>query len=222
MSANSTQQWSLGLCLLALSAAPPTSQSQRSLKSGGWTIEWSDEAGRATHPRGATIVLWQQPAKEEGCDLSESGNLLSVVGTIVSFERSSSGYCQGWAHPSSESSFKAIDLSREEGSRGLTLYDFFEQTEVDREYQRAWSANPDLREVPEDSCGPTPSVDRFAFHHVVRDKVKLRVSVGQGCTAGGGYTTEMELLLKPRRQLLVALRAADKAGSLMNRLAPFR
>ena len=228
MIAKITRRWNSGVCLLGLSvafsaAAAGSQPLQRSIESGGWTIEFSEKAGKATHPRGGTVVLWQQPPEEAGCELSESGALLSVVGTIVSFERKSSGYCQGWAHPSSEAGFEMIDLARAEGSRDVTLYDFFDERQLARELQRASNADPVLRESAEDSCGfTTASASSFAFHHVVGDKVSLRASLRPGCTAGGGYTIEIELILRPRREMLPALRRAEKAGRLMNRLAPFR
>ncbi len=99
-------------------------------QSGGFTIRWAASDIRA-QPSGKTrqvlfsvIPLAQKgfedfstsmkdpDAGAEDCSYERNFRVLSVVGSIVSFEDVYYSFCQGWAHPSVETRFTAIDLAK--------------------------------------------------------------------------------------------------------------
>ena len=212
---------SLLLTVAAAIGASSQTSTPQSLTAGAWTVTWTADAGRATHKNGQVVSLWEQPRPEPGCDVLASGTLLSVVGTIVSFETSVGGHCKGSAHGFADQMFQVVDLARSGDShqREVTLYEFFDKAQV----QRALDADPFLRDTRADkdwSC--TYSLEdferSFAFHHTKGDKVAVRIGLTHGCEVARGYLTQLGLLLKPRPEFLAELRQAEKAGTLMNRL----
>jgi len=193
----------------------------QSLTAGNWTITWSAGEGRATHNDGRVVSLWAPPQPDPDCETSAWGKLLSVVGTIVSFETSVGGYCTGAAHGFADTTFNVVDLARNGNSQpgDVTLYDFFDKAQV----QRALDADPCLRQTRSDQdwkCSYTlEDFERsFAFHHTEGEKVAVRIGLTHGCEVARGYLTQLGLLLTPKPAFLAELRRAEKAGTLMNRL----
>jgi len=212
----------LAVLVAANGAGIETSAGSRSVVSGEWTITWTEDVGRATRGKGRPVVLWDQ-AEDEGCDTSRSGRVLSVVGTLVSFEIEEGGLCEGAAHSFASHRFRVVDLARgaePEGS-AVSLYELFDRRDV----QRALAADPFLRQHPEgkdweSDCGFTIQGFEysFAFHHVHGDTVAVRVGLTHGCEVARGNLTVLGIVLKPRRDFLAQLKAAENAGTLMDRL----
>jgi hypothetical protein len=208
----------LALVLAAPTAGAPRKPVSKSLTAGDWTLAWTGDSGKATGPGGRTLVLWEPPKKEKGCDEGVNGDVLSVVGTIVSFDLSAGGYCEGAAHPYAVRHYVVKDLAR--NGKEVSLYDFFDKAEV----QRALDADPFLRKEKDDEDAPCRFTlegfeKSFAFHHVEGDKVAVRVGLTHGCEVMRGNLTQLGLLLTPKPDLLARLEAAEKSGTLMKTLA---
>lgn len=70
-----------------------------------------DSLAGAAPPPSAEVLLYEQPEPSGDCDYNElSGRVLSVVGSLVSFETSSGWYCRGTAHDGAVASFSTVDL----------------------------------------------------------------------------------------------------------------
>lgn len=203
---------------LAWPARGEPKETPKTLQAGSWTLTWTSKSGKATGPQGRTVVLWEQPKPEPDCaEETIDGAVLSVVGTIVSMDLSRYSDCGG-AHPSSWRTYEVLDLTQP--SRRLSLYDFFDKSEV----QRVMNADPFLRKAKtrEDAeCEFTLEgfEKSFAFHHVEGNKVAVRVGLTHGCEAMRGHLTQLGLLLTPKPDFLTRLRAAEQAGTLMKSVA---
>lgn len=207
---------SLPAVALAKGGRPKAAGAALSVTSAGWTIRASAKSGEARNAAGKRVALWSPPAPEAGCEEERSGKLLSVVGTLVSFQKDGSGYCQGAAHPWAVSSFVTIDLR---SGKEVSLYELFGKAEVDA----AMAADPYLKKAkddPEADCKfSLGGFDKsFAFVDVKGDRVGVRVGLTHGCEALRGNLTQIGLLLKPSAALLADLKTAAAAKTLYTHL----
>jgi len=120
-----------------------------------------------------------------------------------------------------ERTFEVVDRARSDHSPevGVPLYEFFDRSQVERALQN----DPFLRKSEKDKDSNCvfmlEGFERsFAFHHLQGNQVAVRVGLTHGCEAARGNLTQLGLLLKPKTEFLAELRAAEKAGTLMNRL----
>lgn len=99
-------------------------------QSGGFVIHWTtsdiraQSSGKAGQVLFSVIPLAQRgfedfsatmkdpDAGAEDCLYERNFRILSVVGSIVSFEDVYDSFCRGWAYPSAETRFTAIDLAK--------------------------------------------------------------------------------------------------------------
>lgn len=203
--------------LLAVPSALQAKPAQKKIAvSGGWTVTATAKSGIARDAAGKQVVLWQQQRVEKGCTEELSGKLLSAVGTVVSFEKVGSGYCEGAAHPWASSTFAAVDLRT---GKPVSLYELFPKAEVDA----AIAADPFLQKSksdPEADCKFTlDGFDKsFAFVDLKADRVGVRIGLTHGCEAARGNLTQIGIQLKPSSALHAELTAAEAGKTLYKHL----
>jgi hypothetical protein len=227
-------------------------------QSGGFTIQWTTGnlvARRATSP--ARIVFsakslaereWkniQDDVVVEDRDYSRTFRLLSVVGSIISYDDAE--YCDcGGAHPSMSDDYRAIDLAKpggvsdKESGRAARLNDLFPESDL----LKALLADPLIRKAVQASKKPEPQtlaklmetilyqeiesgdcgysakedqLSRFAFHHVEGDQVAVRLSLSHAYEICRGQMIEVGILLPIPASLKrsLMLAASGKAGFLL-------
>ena len=203
------------------------------VESGGWRISWDDSRGIAHRAAelSAEIVLYEQPGPSEDCDYNElRGRVLSVVGSLVSFETTSGWYCQGNAHNGVVASFSTVDLDT--GTEADIRQFVPETTIVAALKQDALVANALNGRDPDDLRGLIDQADggcavsflslatSFAFYELRGDRIAVRFGLGHGCEVMRGALNEIEVELPFPSGLDVE--DADARGRLMNNLAPGR
>lgn len=92
--------------------------------SASYTIQWTtgDLAARSANSATTAIFSARQMARKDFADIEKDSDvhceyertfkLLSVVGSIISYEDDYGLYCEQTAHPANESRFVAVDLSK--------------------------------------------------------------------------------------------------------------
>jgi hypothetical protein len=199
------------------SAAPTASAKPRSSPSSIWTgesggvrIDWTTDAIAVEPPDGRAVQLIERPKKEEGCEGEKTVRLLSVVGSIVSYEEFEGTSCEGAAHPSSITLYAAVDAAH--AGKTVRLTDLFADADVLRALladavvkRHAPKTPPKTTEALvkalssentecEYAFGPD-LLNRFAFHHVEGQKVAVRIGLSHGCEAARGKLTQLGILL---------------------------
>jgi hypothetical protein len=114
----------------ALNASPQRSEPIWSGNSAGFAIQWTtdDLAARPAAASAPSFSLRQlarkdfadieKDSQDDGhCEYSRSFKLLSVVGSIVSYEDDYFLSCENTAHPSGRARFVAVDLSKSTAPR---------------------------------------------------------------------------------------------------------
>ena len=219
----------LVVCLLGLPEA-------LTIKSGHWSI--SEEKGQATavNPEnGQQVQIFKdvntksQAAKNNGQWLEESFQMLSIVGSIISYKRVY--YAEGGAHPSYGTEFKSVDLDK--GGAAISLRDIFPDRAIldsllrDKVIKSKISAKPDslneLFELIDGGCELNLSsliLRSFAFHHVNGGLVAVRIGVGPGCELNRGNFTQLGIYLPIPSKWANEFNAAVTNGTLMQQLVP--
>jgi hypothetical protein len=227
-------------------------------QSGGFTIRWTtaDLVARPTRSPARTVFSakalaehqWKSIEKdgvEEYYEYNRTFELLSVVGSIVSY--SDTEYCAcGGAHPTAYVQFKAIDLAKparvgdKESGRAVKLNDLFPESDIlkallaDSMIRKALEASqkPEPKTLAKlieaiayqmfesEDCSYSASEDmlaRFAFHHVEGDQVAVRLSISHGAEVCRGQMLQVGILLPIPASLKnsLTLAANGKAGFLM-------
>lgn len=209
----------------------PASAQSGFVESDGWQISWDDSRGTAQRstPPSANVVLYQQPVPSEDCDYNElTGRVLSVVGSLVSFETSSGWYCQGTAHGGAVARFSTVDL---ETGAAVNIRSLVPETAIVAALKQDGLVNEALDgRDPEDLRSLIGQADggcavsflllatSFAFYELRGDKVAVRFGLGHGCEVMRGALNEIEIELPFPGGLDVE--EADTRGHLMNNLAP--
>ena len=246
--------------LLATSLRADTSTQDKDIwvdQSGGFTIRWST-SDIIVHPLDNvqevrfsakdlarkdledTLNMAKEPSdKENRLALYERDfTILSVVGSIVSFQDHSFISFQHEAHPAGETRFTAIDLVR--SGAGVKLTEFFAESVI----LDALLADPLIKEALRNAENPDPPktlseliartspgvfgfkgfcysisddlLTRFAFHHIEGNKVAVRIGLS-GAGPCREALTQLGLLLPIPDSLKGALALAEsgKEGFLM-------
>ena len=225
-------------------------------QSGGFTIQWTSAdllARRAKSPA-QTVFSAKYLAENDWKNIQEDGKereynrsfkLLSVVGSIISYEDSE--YCDcGGAHPSMIDHFKASDLAKPGGvgetetRQAARLNELFPEADLlkallaDSLIRKAVQASkkPEPRtlaklmetilfqEIESGDCGYSSKEDqltRFAFHHLEGGQVAVRLSLSYAYEICRGRMIDIGILLPIPAALKtpLTLAASGKAGFLM-------
>ena len=201
------------------------------VESGGWQISWDDSRGAAqrTADPSAEVVLYEQPEPSGDCDYNElRGRVLSIVGSLVSFETNSGWYCHGTAHDGAVARFATVDL---ETGDAVDIRSLVPETAILAALKRDLLVNRALDgRDPEELRSLIGQADggcavsflslatSFAFYEIRGGKAVVRFGLGHGCEVMRGLLNEIEIELPLPAGLDVA--EADAKGHLMNSLAP--
>ncbi len=214
-------------------ASPSATAPIWSGESGGVRIEWTANGIFLAAAEGGKVDLFDRSKSEPGCDGEQSDRLLSVVGSLVSYEEFVGTTCEQAAHPSAVTLYVAVDAGHRDKKPSLT--DFF----ADADLVRALSADPLVRrhlpKNPPHTSGAfvkalTESqteceyafdpdmLSRFAFHHVEGGQVSVRIGLSHGCELARGKLTQLGILLPVPAKLKDALeRASTRAEGFLMR-----
>jgi hypothetical protein len=237
-------------------AQPDTAEGEKIIwtgRSGGYSWRWTTQDITARSkpntepPRFSAIAPLKKEIGEgvvrgdyeDRQEYRERLTVLSVVGSIVSYERASYDDLGG-AHPHLYTRYIAADVSREKGPVKLT--DLF----PDKDVLKAFLADPLVRKAlerlkaekdpktteelvrqlsreestPDDSVyqfGPD-LLNRFAFHHLEGDRVAVRIGLSHKSELSRGTLTQVGLLLpvSSRMKGRLARAASGDEGFLMD------
>jgi hypothetical protein len=225
-------------------------------QSGGFTIQWTTAELLARPTKSpAQIVFsaksiterdWKNVEEDRAeYDYDRSFQLLSVVGSIVSYDDTE--YCAcGGAHPSMTDEYRAIDLAQpgkvgdKKSRKAAKLNDLFPESDL----LKALLADPLIRKAVQASKKPEPQtlaklmeailyqdiesgdcgysvkenqLSQFAFHHVEGDQVAIRLSLSHAYETCRGQMIQVGILLPipPSLKKSLMLAASGKAGFLM-------
>ena len=209
----------------------PASGAPTVLESDGWQIRWDDSSAiaRRTADPSEQVVLYAQPETRDECDYNElKGRVLSVVGSIVSFETNSGWYCQGNAHPGHVARFRTIDLQTGEDVDIRRLLPDADVVAALKEHPFVNKAlgehDPaDLGSLIRQADGGCAATflflaTSFVVYELRDDKVAVRFGLTHGCELMRGNLTEIEIEIPVPQGLRVE--QADAKGHLMKTLAP--
>jgi hypothetical protein len=188
---------------------------------------------------------WKERASETSnmtCGEERDVEILSVVGPVMSVLDSTGGYCEGTAHPWAVSRYVAIDLEKSTAATvvGARLTDYFSERDV----LAALLADRLVKASVSSSKRPSPtrltelltvtaefpirvgdcefelderSLSSFAFHHLQKDRVAIRLALPYRHEACRGLVAQLGLLLPLPERLKEALARANvrRAGFLM-------
>ncbi len=253
--------------------APPAAPAQASDEliwegtSGGVRIRWSTRdltASKAGASEGAAFSLareltatYEREAAVRAADEAKTGGpspanpctwegkveVLSIVGSIVSYRETRSTTCQSEAHPSGETRLVSIDLAQA-GATGaspkpLTLADLFSEASVlaalrsdplvkqaiqnDEDAAkslgglvRALSSGPPVLDDKTCYAFPDDLLTRFAFHHLEQSSVAVRLGLPGAAPCRENLTLLGILLpVPPSLADALAAAAAKSEGFLM-------
>jgi len=216
-------------------------------RSGGFDITWSDDdlqirgdrSGPPFSYAAGARSAWEPGEDESGesvaCAYETKLRVLSVVGSIISVERSDYAGCPNTAHPSIETRYEAFDASSPETRVKLTNYfpakDILAALLGDGIVKKALAeldvATPgtldELIAALSESTGAceysftTDLLERFAFHHIEGGKVAVRIGLSHGAEPCRGMLTQIGILLPVSPSLAEELKGAEsrRAGYLM-------
>jgi hypothetical protein len=201
-------------------------------ESGGARIEWTTHGIATRRADGTAVDLFERSKGEAGCEGDQTDRILSVVGSIVSYEESVGTTCEGAAHPSAVTFYAAVDAAHP--GKKVSLTDLFPDADVLRALLADSVVKRHLPKTPpkttdalvralaesQPECEYTFSADllsRFAFHHVEGDRVAVRIGLSHGCEVMRGNLTQLGILLPiPPRWKDALDRASSRAeGFLM-------
>jgi hypothetical protein len=213
--------------------------------SAGYQVQWTTADLVALPPTGgktlfsARTMALKDFAKVDppsSCEQSRELSVLSLVGTVVSYQQADYVSCLGAAHPSAQTSYQTLNLARPAQLPLLT--DLFSEASV----LTSLLAEPTIRAALRDlkpaklpsttqqlvsvltqwggSCAysfPKDLLSRFAFHHLEGGKVAVRIGLSHGCEAMRGNLYPLGILLPIPNTLSLPLRKAQsrQAGFLM-------
>lgn len=144
----------------------------------------------------ADFLVDQSLGKDNPCKYQRHFTLLSVVGSIATLEDTQQISCQSLPHPSVEKKFMAIDLAQ--SGQVVALTDFFAESDVlkallaEAIIKKALSGSKtpstltalyntlEWADISVNGCKYALSEDfltRFAFYHVSRNKVAVRLDL---------------------------------------------
>lgn len=224
--------------------AAPTASAIWSGKSSGATITWSEQDLRvqlAKQPARSLfpplqVHLGAAPEEQNLCYQERAIKVLSVVGPYLSTEDGGYWNCLGTAHPGAVTRFSSHHLWKP--GQALRLNDIFPEAQI----LKALLAEPLIRKtLAKAKITPLPAtlsalvkqltelndeceyyfdddlLERFAFHHVEKGQVAVRIGLSHGCEAARGRLTQLGILLPIPPALQQPLLAAQtrRQGFLM-------
>ena len=217
--------------LVAMVLAPLSALAQGTLQTvDGWEVRWDGSRGWAT--RGWQEVTMFEPDEALAtCEsYSFSGHVLSVVGSVVSYETRTAFYCEGTPRPRASASFGTVDLrTGADVDIRLLVPDavIVEALKQDPLIATALGGRDPLRlqdliDTVDGGCEVSFLFlgTSFAFYDVDDNEVTLRFGLTHGCEVMGGNLTEIDVSVPMPRVLDLA--AAEAEGHLMKDLAPAR
>lgn len=203
-------------------------------RSGGVTWDWRGDGLTRHGPHGTPVSIFAPTVEKKRCkDASDSYKVLSIVGTLVSYENAFMGDCGG-PHPEEIVTWTAIDGAV--GGQPVSLASLFPEDAIlrallaDRLVRTALQGRP----VPESldalltalanwvsqDCAYSFGeniLKRFAFHHVGGGLVAVRFGLSHGCEVARGNLTQIGILLAipPGLAAPLASAASREHGFLM-------
>ncbi len=194
----------------------------KKLTSDGWTIRWTPDRAWGEDPHGSTFVIYHDDLASVDCDHEFSGQVLSVVGAIVSVYEQFYADCGG-AHPSATQHFRTVDLTklrRGDLDPSANLFDFFDESEV----TQAMKVDPYLMRFRDADLPCEYSLlgyeTEWAIYDREGDRVGVRLGLPHGCEVMRGRLTEIGLTLTPKPNFEKSVITAANSGHLMRQLAP--
>lgn len=193
----------------------------RTVTHHGWKISFSSTWFSATK-NGQTITMDDFLYRDSmDCqEWSESGRMMSIVGTVVSFEWSMYAYCGG-AHGWAETKYISIDLSK--GGKEVSPADLFGPNAVEQALERDSVWKQAQKEGGVYQCVFLDKKNtvrgRFALHHLDHGRVAVRIGVGDYMAeACRGSLVQLGLYLPIPEKLAKDLEQAKREGTLMQDL----
>lgn len=212
--------FALLIALLPAAAGAQTADDplMRTVERDGWKITFSDTWFSAT--KGEQTVSMDDFLYRGSMDCmewTESGNMRSIVGTVVTFEWSMYAYCGG-AHGWAESKVISVDLSKKGAETSLA--NVFGVASVKKALERSPEWKQSRKEGGMYGCvllhEDNTAHGSFAFHHVTENSVNVSVGVAEHLSeACRGTLVELDLTLPIPARLADELKQADKEGTLM-------
>ena len=140
------------------------------------------------------------------------------------------GYCEGSAHPFAFQHFKSTDLTT---GAELSLLDIFNEDDIfrallsDGVIQKTLGTEKpanlkQLFNMADGGCDYSINeniLKTFAFHHVKKNKVAVRIGVEYGCEVMRGKFTQLGIYLRIPDGLKQHLEGASTSGLLMNKMS---
>ncbi len=201
------------------------------IESAGWRISWDASRGIAQRAKylSEDVILYEQPDTSEECEYNEiEGRVLSVVGSLVSYETNSGWYCRGNAHPGQVVLFRTINLNtgeevdiRQLVSEKVIVTALSQDSLVSKALDgRDPEDLQNLIDQADGGCAVSflSLATSFAFYELRDDRVAVRFGLGHGCEVMRGAVNEIEIELPVPTGLNIEKANAD--GNLMNSLAP--
>jgi hypothetical protein len=193
----------------------------RTVERDGWTISFSSTWFTAT--KGDKTVSMDDFLYRESMDCMEwleSGRMMSIVGTIVTFEWSMYAYCGG-AHGWADTRYITTDLNQDADE--VSPSDIFGSSAL----ESALAESP-VWQYAQKNGGVYQCVlmhegntvrGRFAFHHVKDGRVAVRIGVGEYLSeACRGELTQLSLQLPIPEGLAKELEQAAEEKTMMEDL----
>ncbi len=206
--------------------APPDAargESPETIRSEEWTIRFTHDRVWAEREGGAPWTIFPRSPPHADCYEEHSGQVLSVVGPIVSYYAFHAAECAHAAHPSEVTAFYAVDLRKianHEVDPSASLFEYFERAEV----EEALASDPFLKRFRDADSPCEYSLYSYDTHWAVYEKkgarVGIRLGLPHGCEVMRGRLTQIGLLLTPKPAFQQPIDLAAKAGHLMASLAP--
>ena len=197
----------------------------KSVTNGDWEITWGGGAASARNAKaGDEKLLFESTvAKEEG-DGQTTNQMLSVVGTIISY--ANSWYSEGGAHPSYGTIWSAVNL---DPNKSASLADLFGEEAVFSRLMHDVNIQSALNGVYTDTGDqqhPTPKnlgellrlvdggcnmsmgvgmLEEYYFRYRLGGKVAVvQIGLSHGCEVNRGDFTELAMLYFPIPDALMA------------------
>ncbi len=209
--------------------------------SAGFAIRWDAQGLAARDAKGAAVFDAQPIVKkdfadfDDSCEKSEAWAVLSVAGSLLSVQQNEGASCAEAAHGAAYADILAVDLSQP--GKPPSLADYFSEADL----YAALTADGVVKKTLAAANLPAPktvaellkllagnsndcdfrfeeaTLTHFAFHHLEKGKVAVRLGLPYGCEAARGKLTQLGLLLPIPERLKAALAAAaaKKEGFLM-------
>lgn len=198
-----------------------------------WTVTWGGGSARVLNAKtGQTLILFRKYSTEgmkdkAGFWTSADYRLLSVVGPFVSFREDWSAVIGG--RTSKGTRYVTVDIRQGRDVSLTALYDektllkaLLKNRVVATELgKRKVNSLKELFRSPRRSCGPFLNsiiLSSFAFHHVKRNSVGVRLCVFEGCEVMRGASRQLDITLPLPKLYKTDFKNAVKGRMLMGDL----